>query len=186
MTRRQDIIAAVVCTAAAVALIASLSYWPEFLDWAFERHRNLLSWYIRPLFLIPFGFFAYRHSLTGIAGTILALVTSMFWFNSPDEISPRVADFLRFERQWLAEPWSIQKTLMALTVPLSLGALAIALWKRSLLLGCVLLVLMAGGKVFWSLMNTGAAGVSILIPAVSGLGLCLLALYYLFRPQKGL
>lgn len=26
----------------------------EFLSWAFARHQNLLSWYIRPIFLIPF------------------------------------------------------------------------------------------------------------------------------------
>lgn len=27
------------------------------LDWAFERHLNPLSWYIRPIFLIFFAIF---------------------------------------------------------------------------------------------------------------------------------
>lgn len=27
-----------------------------FFEWIFERHQNILSWYIRPLFLIPFAF----------------------------------------------------------------------------------------------------------------------------------
>jgi ABC-type glycerol-3-phosphate transport system substrate-binding protein len=26
----------------------------EFTTWAWERHHNVLSWYIRPLFLLPF------------------------------------------------------------------------------------------------------------------------------------
>ncbi|WP_386688693.1 hypothetical protein [Lonepinella sp. MS14437] len=49
-------------------------------DWVFARHQNPLSWYIRPLFIIPLCWFAYRHSLTGIATTVFALLTSMFWF----------------------------------------------------------------------------------------------------------
>ena len=35
--------------------------------WTRARHHNILSWYIRPLFLPPFGFFAHRRSLSGIA-----------------------------------------------------------------------------------------------------------------------
>jgi hypothetical protein len=32
----------------------------NFFDWAYARHQNQLSWYIRPLFIIPFCFFAYK------------------------------------------------------------------------------------------------------------------------------
>ena len=35
---------------------------PSFWDWLWQRHHNQLSWYIRPLFLIPFCWFAYRSS----------------------------------------------------------------------------------------------------------------------------
>ena len=41
--------------------------------WAWDRHHNSLSWYIRPLFLIPF-YFAYQRSLRAI----------MAWFPAPD------------------------------------------------------------------------------------------------------
>ena len=34
--------------------------------WAWARHHNILSWYIRPRFLLPFCLFAYRRSLLGI------------------------------------------------------------------------------------------------------------------------
>jgi len=37
----------------------------DFVGWAWERHHNPLSWWIRPLFLIPFAFFAYRRSWVG-------------------------------------------------------------------------------------------------------------------------
>ncbi len=50
----------------------------EFLSWARARHHNPLSWYIRPLFLLPFCYFAYKRSMWGIALTLLALATSMF------------------------------------------------------------------------------------------------------------
>jgi hypothetical protein len=56
----------------------------EFLadvaSWAWARHHNVLSWYVRPLFFLPFCWFAYRRSATGMALTLVALATSMAWF----------------------------------------------------------------------------------------------------------
>ena len=59
----------------------------EFLadvaSWAWARHHNVLSWYVRPLFFLPFCWFAYRRSATGMALTLVALATSMAWFPAP-------------------------------------------------------------------------------------------------------
>jgi hypothetical protein len=30
----------------------------DFLAWAWARHHNVLSWYIRPMFILPFIYFA--------------------------------------------------------------------------------------------------------------------------------
>jgi len=72
-----------------------------FFNWAFERHHNILSWYIRPLFIIPMVIFAFKKSLTGIFASIFALFTSMFWFPVPAEKSPQVLEFLAFEMDYL-------------------------------------------------------------------------------------
>jgi hypothetical protein len=50
----------------AVMVVAATGTTGEFVGWAWERHHNVLSWYVRPLFFLPFCFFAYRRSLLGI------------------------------------------------------------------------------------------------------------------------
>ena len=55
----------------------------EFLNWAWARHHNPLSWYIRPLFILPFCYFVYQKSVRGMALTVVAVTSSMFWFPAP-------------------------------------------------------------------------------------------------------
>ena len=61
----------------------------DFLNWAWARHLNPLSWYIRPLFILPFCYFAYRKSVGGMALTVVAVTSSMFWFPVPATPEPR-------------------------------------------------------------------------------------------------
>jgi len=152
-----------------------------FFDWVFDRHHNQLSWYIRPIFLIPFCFFAYKHSWSGISITIFGLFTSMFWFSRPEIVSEHVIEFLQFEKNYLYGEWNTKKIMMALTIPISFLALGLSFWKRSLLLGLGVLVLMATGKIVWSIQNAGESGKSILIPAVIGLLICCALIYYGFK-----
>lgn len=79
----------------------------DFQAWAWLRHLNLLSWYIRPLFLIPFVYFAYRRSWPGIIVTLIALATSMFWFPAPANPDPRAFEFLAAEREYLTWTMSL-------------------------------------------------------------------------------
>lgn len=144
----------------------------RFFAWVFERHQNMLSWYIRPLFLIPFCFFAYKRSWAGISITIFALFTSMFWFNKPEVVSEQAVRFLQFEKEWLLEPANSNKILLLLSVPASFILLGLAFWKRSLWMGLGVIVLMAAGKITWSLLNAGESGKAILIPALIGLLVC--------------
>ncbi len=144
----------------------------SFFNWVFERHHNQLSWYIRPLFLIPFCYFSYKRSWTGVMATIFALFTSMFWFNKPEVVNEQVVGFLKYEKEWLSKSWETGDVLLALTVPFSFFLLALAFWKRSLWMGLAVVILMASGKIFWSIQSAGESGKSIIIPAVLGLALC--------------
>src|SRR3712207_9489564 len=64
----------------------------QLLSWAWERHANVLSWYIRPLFALPLAYFSYRRRVSGIVLTLLALATSIAWFPRPDPVQPMVED----------------------------------------------------------------------------------------------
>ena len=155
-----------------------------FFDWVFDRHLNQWSWYIRPVFLIPFCFFAYKHSWSGISITIFALFTSMFWFSRPETVSEDVIEFLQFEKEYLHGEWHIKKIIMALTIPISFLALGLSFWKRSLLMGLGVVILMSTGKIIWSIQNAGESGKSILIPAVIGLLICCALIYYGFKKME--
>jgi hypothetical protein len=152
-----------------------------FFDWVFARHHNQWTWYIRPVFLIPFCFFAYKRSWTGISITIFCLFTSMFWFNRPEVVSDNVKTFLQFEKDWLYGEWNYKKIMLIITVPVSFIALGLAFWKRSLWMGLGVLVLMATGKIVWSIYNAGQAGKSIIIPAILGLLICVILIYIGFK-----
>jgi hypothetical protein len=98
--RRTDVILSVGTLALvllAVAAMAAMGNLDEFGAWAWERHHNVLSWYIRPLFFLPFCYFAYKRSLWGIVLTLLALATSMSWFPAPETTSPAVTEMLAAE-----------------------------------------------------------------------------------------
>jgi hypothetical protein len=88
-------LALVLFAAAAVAATWSTD---EFVAWAWARHHNVLSWYIRPLFILPFCYFAYRRSPWGIVLTVIALATSMSWFPAPEHSSSAVNEMLASER----------------------------------------------------------------------------------------
>lgn len=140
----------------------------EFLGWAWARHHNVLSWYVRPLFILPLAYFSYRRSPRGIALTLVALATSMFWFPAPERTDPRVEEFLVFEREWLTGKWTLTKVILTLAVPISLGAFCLAFWRRSLLWGLLVANAMALGKAAWSVAYGGDGGQAVLVPAVVG------------------
>lgn len=158
----------------------------EFLAWACMRHHNLLSWYIRPLFLIPFCYFAYRRSWKGIAFTLIALATSIFWFPAPQNPDPIVLDFLAAEQDFLSGPFTLVKVLQMSLIPFSLSLLAFAFWKRSIWLGLALINLIAITKQVWSVLYGGESGWAVLPPMLIGLVLCNLLVYWLIKrhPSK--
>jgi hypothetical protein len=138
----------------------------EFLSWVWARHHNELSWYVRPLFLLPFCFFAYRRSLWGIVVTLLIFPTSLFWFPAPENPSPRVEGYLAWERNFLLEGSVVARVTLLVLVVAFFVALATAFWRRSWPWG--LAVINAGTllKVIWSVAFGGATGWASLVPSL--------------------
>ncbi len=159
----------------------------SFLEWAWARHHNVLSWYVRPLFLIPFCYFAYRRSGPGMATTVVALMTSMFWFPAPSNPSPAVIAALEAERAYLLGEWTWGKILLAMIVPLTFIALGAAFWQRSLLLGLVVVNGMVLTKIVWTSVFFDQAGFHAhLLPALTGLAIfdTLFIVWIRFRKKR--
>jgi hypothetical protein len=148
------------------------SWLNTFLELIWARHHNILSWYIRPLFFIPFCFFAYRRSAWGITLTLVGLATSMAWFPAPAQPSPQVIAMLESERAYFTETWTWWKLMLALLVPAGFIALGLAFWKRSLWYGLAVINAMVLVKIVWTFAfgDTGGA-MAHLAPAVLGLGI---------------
>ncbi len=164
---------AIVFAVLSVLFIVTASVSTGFFDWVFARHQNQLSWYIRPLFLIPFCFFSFKRSFAGISITVFLLLTSMFWFPVPATVNNSVAEFLAMEKEYLLGEWSWVKIVTTILVPLSLIALSIAFWKRSLWMGISVMVFIAVAKMLWSVLFGGESGRSVILPAVAGLLICI-------------
>lgn len=186
--KRTDVILSVGTLAVvliALAVVAATGTIEEFAAWAWARHHNELSWYIRPLFLLPFCYFAYKRSLLGIVLTVLALATSMFWFPAPEQANPRAAEFLAVEREYLTGDWTLWKVLLALLAPISFAALAVAFWKRSLVWGLAVINAMVLVKIVWSFYFGDASGGLVLLPsALAGLAVCDAVILYVVRRMR--
>jgi hypothetical protein len=153
----------------------------DFWTWAWARHANELSWYIRPLFFLPFCFFAYRRSIAGMVSTVVAVFTSMFWFPAPAQPKPEVLEFLKMEQEYLLGAWTLEKTVLTLTVPLAFIGLALAFWFRRWQYGLVILVAVAVGKIVWSAAFGGASGTAVMLPASVGLVVCVGVVFWVLR-----
>jgi hypothetical protein len=188
--KRTDVILSVATLALAIVaagVVVATASTDEFVAWAWARHHNVLSWYVRPLFILPFCYFAYRRSLLGIVITLLALVTSMFWFPVPENSSSAVNEMLASEREYLTTDWTLWKVSIALLVPLTFAALGQAFWKRSLVWGLAVVNTAILFKIGWTfLFSTEAGAMSHLPAAVLGLALCdALILYVMRRIRAG-
>ncbi len=156
----------------------------DFVSWAWERHHNPLSWYVRPFFVLPYCYFAYKRNRWGIALTILAVLSSMFWFPAPAEVDPRARAFLDMERRYVTGSWTIAKTAMTALIPIWFTVLAWAFWRRSWVGGALVVNVGVALKVLWSFYFGRDAAWSIL-PAVSlGLLVCNGILLYAYHRKR--
>jgi hypothetical protein len=156
----------------------------DFFNWAWARHANPLSWYVRPLFILPFCYFAYKRTLWGVVLTIVAVTSSMFWFPAPATPDPRAASLLAVERQYLAEPLTFSRFVLTALIPVWFVTLAWAIRKRSWL--GVAAVILSGTllKVGW-LFRVGGSNAWVIVPPVAlGTAVCASVLLFAYRRTR--
>lgn len=156
----------------------------DFWSWAWARHQNPVSWYIRPLFVLPFCYFAFKKSVAGLVLTVVGVLSSMFWFPAPSATDPRAAEFLAMEQQYVVGGWTWTKTAMTLLVPAWFVLLAAAFWRRSWIVGILVINVGAALKVVWSFYFGGDTAWSIVPPVVVGAAICNGVLVYLLRRRR--
>lgn len=152
-----------------------------FLEWAWARHHSLLSWYIRPLFVLPYCYFAYKRKLWLILLTLAIFPTTIFWFPAPETVSDNVLQYMNFEREFLLHASVLHRVSLLLLVIVFLWVLALAFWKRSWLAGVLVLNIGTMMKVVWSIFFGGEIGYASIVPSVVTLIVCNTVLYFIWR-----
>lgn len=168
---------------ASIAIIVFFFSSEPFFEWAFARHHNTLSWYIRPLFIIPIVLGAFKKSYTVISASIFCLFTSMFWFPEPAKANEHVVEFLNFEKAYLTSGWTADKVFVAIAVILFFAFLIYTTWNRKWQWLLFVIVISALLKVIHSIIFSGNSGLSIVKPAISGVVICVLAIWLLLKKR---
>ena len=140
----------------------------DFLNWAWARHHNPLNWYIRPLFILPFCYFAYKKSARGMVLTVLAVTSSMFWFPAPATPDPTATTFLEVERRWITGPPTLGQVVLTALIPIWFIALAAAFRQRMWVAAASVIVVGTALKVAWSFYMGGASAWIIVPPVALG------------------
>ncbi len=170
INRKNDLVIGIIIIIVSLTLIVTILNSDELLNWAYKRHQNQLSFYIRPLLLLPYCWFAYKKSISGMAISFLMIMTSMFWFNEPAEPNEDVALFLEMEKNWIKQPLTWYKTLEIMLIPITFFLLALTFWTKNIFVGYLIFSTSILMKILWS-VDLSNEGYVIIIPAVMGIAL---------------
>ena len=132
------------------------------LDWAWARHHNEWSWYIRPVFVLAFCAASWFRKPFLIVSLAVFFPLSAVIFPAPEHPKPHVVEFLLAERQLLEALTAVQFATFVLAVSLFLTLLAAAFWKRNLWLGVLVANLGGAAKLlfgYWAWGETGSAAI---------------------------
>ena len=153
-----------------IILFAAYISEPDVGSWIWGRHKNLFSWYSRPLFIIPAVYYAYRQKLWHVIGFMLLLATSLFWFEAPIDTPEEVAQFLEWEKQlFFSNENKAPLLTLIITVFIFLFLLFYAFWKQNPWLGLALINVGTIIKIVFSIVYGGEVGMTAIVPSLSSL-----------------
>ena len=101
----------------------------------------------------------------------------------PSETPALVREFLTDERQFLQATWGVKEYLFAFLVVSFFILIVRATWLHSWKLVGLILIATAFLKMIWSYLDSGNAGLTIALPAMLGLIICLLVVAFLKREK---
>ena len=145
----------------------------------YERHKNPLSWLVRPPLGALMFYGAWRNSWLLLALGFLGVATSWFWFPKPEIARPWVERFIDIERQYLTPPWTAPKVVGLLAVVIFLFLVTIALWKHDAVLGLSLFAMGALCKAAWCLVVAKDAGIPAALIGVASAAAAAALLYWM-------
>ena len=156
-----------------------------FANWYFSRHANVLSWLIRPVFMIGFCYFALKRNATLAAAMIFLTLLSSVFFPTPDVVNPTVEEFLAKEKEWILGPLSVMKLTELGALIAGIFLLGYAFWRRSLKWGIILLFIIIFLKILWSVIYGGESAITLVYVAVfTGIVTMIWIIFYRMRSQK--
>jgi len=113
-----------------------------------ERHKNPLSWVMRPLFATVLFYGLWIHDWVVIGIAIFSLSTSWFWFPKPKHPPVWAEKFIDKELEWLKNP--LKNAVGIMFAIAGMGILTWALWNNNVVVSFVLLGITIVGKIIWS------------------------------------
>jgi len=158
--------------------------WADFMDWAWARHHNEWSWYIRPLIILAFCLAAYLLSWVGVIFLALLFPVSAILFPAPEVIDPNIAKY-RAQEKRLTENATLTEIMAFVgAVILFLSVLAAAFWKRNLWFGLLVANLGSLAKIvvnLWLWPEAGAAAIAPTIVTVVIFNSVVIALWVIYK-----
>ncbi|TFG27959.1 hypothetical protein EU528_11975 [Candidatus Thorarchaeota archaeon] len=146
-----------------------------------KRHRNPISWVLRPVFGIVWFYGAWIQNIWIVLFCVFGLATSWFWFPEPKE-SPRwVLRFLEIEKEYVTPPWTYKKVVPFGMIFVFLGLFTWVLWFQDLILGAAILIFGFFFKAIWSYIVAKDSGLPITILSISALGILSYIVYILLQ-----
>lgn len=135
-------------------------------DWAWARHHNEWSWYIRPLIIIGFCMAAWFRKPVIIFMLAIFFPISAVIFPAPQNPKSYVVEFLQAERNMLEALSPLEMVGFGVLVVVFLFLLATALWQRSFWLGVLIANLGGAIKLIFGYFVWGEVGAIALWPTI--------------------
>ena len=148
-----------------------------------ERHKNPLSWVLRPVFAVVLIYGVWFHDWVVIGIAVFGLSTSWFWFPKPKKTPTWAEKFIDKEGEWLQNlrRGGLKEIGWIVFAIVVMGILIYTIWSNNLTFSLIMTGFIIGTKLIWSAMleRSVAKPLTILVLATYLVSVIVLALIIL-------